>query len=311
MKKENVVIIGAAIVDVLVQGANPKAFETGSWPAQNIRMSIGGDGINEATVLGKLGVPVHLQTMLCDDEAGKIVREHCGKYGISVDGCAVQKEVPTGVNVVLVQENGERNFLTNPNSTLRKLTLEQISMPFLKDTKLLCFASIFVFPYLQNEEMAEIFAAAKAQKITVCADMTKCKNGERVKDIKEALSYIDYLFPNYEEAAMVTGKTDLEEMADEFLQAGVKNVVIKCGRQGCYIKNEKQSLKVPAVSGVTCVDTTGAGDCFAAGFLYGLWKDYEIQQCARLANACGALAVKTLGATEGITGLSQVEALKL
>lgn len=155
--------------------------------------------------------------------------------------------------------------------------------------------------------MAKLFHAAREQGITVCADMTKCKNGEKVADIRKALSYVDYIFPNYEEAALVTGKTELQEIADEFLAAGVKHVMIKCGKDGCFVKSQEISQQVPGVTGVNCLDTTGAGDCFVAGFLYGLWKGRDLVTCAKIANVCGALSVQSLGATEGIRDISQVE----
>lgn len=303
---EKISIIGAAIVDVLVQGASQAVFQTGSAPAKNICMSVGGDAVNEASVLSRLGVPVELQTLLGADMAGELLEHYCEKQGIELRACANGK-IPTGINVVLVDEKGERSFLTNPEGSLRKLSLEHIQMPFAPETKILCFASIFVFPLLKDKEMAEIFRCAKKQGILVCADMTKCKNGERVEDIRETLACIDYLMPNYEEAAMVTGEQKLENIADKLLEAGVKNVIIKCGKQGCFIKNAEKSMQIPAISGVKCVDTTGAGDSFAAGFVYGLWKGYDLRTCAYYANACGAAAVQKLGAAEGIKNLEQIE----
>lgn len=304
--KKKIVIIGAAILDVLVQGADQEVFEKGSWPAEDIRMSVGGDGINEATILRKLGLPVRLQTIIGDDMPGKIVREHCRKYGIDLNE-GNSDGIPTGLNVVLVQKNGERNFLTNPQSTLRKLTKEHIRLPFPKETKIVSFASIFVFPDWKDEELSWLFRLAKEQGAIVCADMTKCKNHETVKDLRKTLPYVDYLLPNYEEAAMLTGETEIGRIADVLLAAGVKNVVIKWGSRGCYIKNGETQLMIPAVLGVDCVDTTGAGDSFAAGFLYGLYQGYSLEQCGKIANACGALAVQKLGAAQGIDNLEQVE----
>lgn len=309
MKRNKIVVVGAAIVDILVRGASPEAFFSGSWPAKDIRMSVGGDGINEASVLGRLGVPVHLETLLSDDEGGVIVRNHCRRNFVEIDEKQMQREAPTGINVVLVEEDGERSFITNPHGTLRELRPEHISLPFPEDAGILSFAGIFIYPHFGNRELAGLFAAAKAQDMTVCADMTKCKNGERVADIADALAYVDYILPNYAEAVQVTGKRELSEIADEFLAAGVKNVVIKCGGDGCYLKNSEMEFQMPAVPGVECVDTTGAGDCFAAGFLYGLWLGLPPEKCARIANICGALSVQSLGATEGIRGIDQIENL--
>ena len=86
MDKNEIVIVGAAIVDVLVSPANESVFKTGSCPADTIHMSIGGDALNEATVLAKLGNSgcprVYLETVIGDDLAGKIVLRHCDIYTV-------------------------------------------------------------------------------------------------------------------------------------------------------------------------------------------------------------------------------------
>lgn len=292
----NIIVIGAAILDVLVTPAEAQVFETGSYPAQDIRIMPGGDGMNEAVVLARLGADVMLETVTGDDMAGNVVRTYCLKNGVALVNKTGKPGLATGINVVLIQKNGERNFLTNSNGSLRKLRLQDIQIPFPDDAKILCFASIFVSPELGNEELVQIFSAAKAQQMTVCADMTKRKRGETLKDIKEALSYVDYLFPNKEEAALVTGETDPVKAADAFYRAGVKHVVIKCGADGCYIKAEDEAGFVPAVENVKCIDTTGAGDSFSAGFVFALSAGKTFRECAEFANQCGAKAVAQIGA---------------
>ena len=300
MKK--VEIIGAAIVDVLVTPADERVFEIGSWPADQIVMTYGGDALNEATVLHKLGGNVHLETLLGSDAAGETVLRRMEQVGLEKSGVRVRDDLSTSVNVVLVKPDGERCFLTNPHASQRKLRLEDIPIPFPADVEILCFASIFVFPLMKTAEMAAVFRQAKEQGILVCADMTKCKNRETTADVAEALQYVDYLFPNDAEAMMLTRKDTVEEAARELLEAGVGTVVIKCGAKGCYIKNKEQESWVPAQENVNRVDTTGAGDSFVGGFLYGLSKGMSLEECAAQANACGAQAVQKVGATTWITG---------
>lgn len=293
-----IVIIGAAIMDVLVRPASPAVFETGMFPAEDIRMSVGADALNEATVLARLGKKVRLETVIGDDEAGRYILGHCTKCGIEVHKDAVRKEYATGINVVLIQEDGARNFLTNSNGTLRKITLQDIHMPFPESAEIVSFASIFVFPDIGTPELKAIFSQAKAQGKVVFADMTKRKKGETVEDLAPALQYIDYLLPNDEEAMLFTGKATAEEAADELERAGVANVVIKAGGRGCYVKNSVYSKWIPAVENVRCLDTTGAGDSFVAGFIYALSEGKDILECAKYANACGAKAVQVIGATQ-------------
>ena len=202
--------------------------------------------------------------------------------------------------MVLIDKAGERHFLTNPKGTLRSLTLGDIHMPFGEEAQIVCFASIFVFPEIGVKELEQIFRQAKSQGKIVCADMTKRKKNETVEEMAPALRYVDYLFPNEEEAMLLTGRDTAEEAAESLRGTGVKHVVIKCGRKGCYIRSKALSAWFPAVSGVECVDTTGAGDSFAAGFVYGLSEGKSLKECAEFANACGAEAVQSVGAAEWI-----------
>lgn len=291
-----ITIIGASIIDILVRPAGAEVFATGSSPAENISMSFGGDALNEAMVLAHLGKKVQLQTVLGNDMQGDMIWNRCEELGIAFQVSCRKNDLRTGINVVLIQENGERSFLTDKNGSLRKLRVEDLNLQFPKSTKIVCFASIFVFPEIGNSQMVQIFSAAKNQGKILCADMTKCKNKETVEDIREALSYLDYLMPNEEEACLLTGCNHAEAAADVLLAAGVGTVVIKCGSRGCLVANSEERYQVPAVSRVKCVDTTGAGDNFAAGFVYGLSQGWNTRKCAEYANACAAKSVEWVGA---------------
>ena len=291
-----ILVIGAAIVDVLARPVGADVFETGSQPVDEICMSTGGDALNEATVLARMGKKVSLCTVLGDDMAGRIIAEHCRDEGIEVEEECIRKEITTGVNIVLVEKDGERNFLTNPHGSLRKLTASDIRLPFPDTIKILSFASIFVSPEMGTPEMETVFRAAKEQGITVCADMTKCKNGERAEDIAPALKYVDYLFANSEEAALLTGGKTPEECAALLAETGAGHVIVKCGAQGCFVCAGERCFHVPAEKTESCVDTTGAGDSFAAGFIWALSEGKPPDECAAYACHCGAQAVMSAGA---------------
>lgn len=297
-QSSKIIIIGASIIDILVRPADAGVFETGSLAAEDIRMSTGADALNEATVLSRLGKRVRLETIIGADRAGDFVQAHCRTEGIELSADCVREDVPTGINVVLIDRAGERHFLTNPASGLRRLTAADIHMPFADDAQIICFASIFVFPQIGVRELEHIFSQAKSQGKIVCADMTKRKRGETAEEMAAALRYVDYLFPNAEEAMLLSGKDTVEEAADCLFETGVKHVVIKSGERGCYLRSREESGWAPAVSGVKCVDTTGAGDSFAAGFLYALSEGKSLRECACFANECGANAVQTVGAAE-------------
>lgn len=312
-KKDRIIVVGAGVVDVLVNPVDASVFEKGSVPVEHIKISTGGDALNESVILARLrkdmgnGDPkISFISLVGTDDAGKTILSCCEREGIDTRFVTVDENQESSVNIVMVQKDGNRSFFTNPKSTLRKLSLEHLPEKFPEDAGILCMASIFVSFMLGNQEYAEIFRRAKAQGMTVCADMTKCKNHEKVTDMKETFSQIDYLFANEEEAGMVTGKSDRDEIADEFLKVGVKHVIMKCGGEGCYVCSEDKRQMFPAVPNVECLDTTGAGDTFAGGFLCALAEGKSLEECAKWGNACGSITVEKVGACTGIQNREQV-----
>ena len=106
---------------------------------------------------------------------------------------------------------------------------------------------------------------------------------------------------------MLSGKEDPNEIADIFLSMGVKTVVIKMGKDGCFIKDEKgEKYLIPTYDKVKAVDTTGAGDSFVAGFLTGHVNGWSLIQCGKFANAVGTHCVMAAGASTGIKSFEQI-----
>ena len=127
-KEAEIIIIGAAIIDILVRPADEAVFRTGSYPAEDIRMSTGADALNEATVLARLGKTVLLDTVIGSDHAGQYLLEHCNREGILLSPDCLRDGMTTGVNVVLVQPDGRRSFLTNERGSLRQLCPNDIHL---------------------------------------------------------------------------------------------------------------------------------------------------------------------------------------
>jgi len=294
------IIIGAAIVDVLAQLVDSRVFAQGSVPAQRIAMHTGGDAMNEACVLAGLGASVRLVGKVGQDAAGDYVLRQCQEYRIGTEFLNRDPSIDTGVNIVLVDGEGERHFITSPNGSLRRLCLEDVPKEALEGGKYLCFASIFVAPAFDHLALQSLFKRAKEQGLILCADMTKCKNGETIEDMRECLSLLDYIFPNYEEACLLTGRSGRDEAADAFLACGVGHVVLKDGARGCLIKTTEERYEIPAYPSAECIDTTGAGDTFTACFLYALGQGMTLPECGRFANAGASICIEQLGAVGGI-----------
>lgn len=306
-KNIDVICVGAAVVDIPLQPVNRDMFEIESFPLQQISMTIGGDAINEATIITRLGHRTALMSMVGKDAVGNFIVEHCEKNGIDHTSVKMRDHIDTSINVGLVTADGERTFVTNRNGSLWKMTLDDVDLSRFGEARLLSLASIFNNPLLDGKALVHIFQEAKKQGMTICADMIKARLGETLDDIREALGYVDYFFPNYDEACMMTGETELEKIADRFLACGIQHVVIKTGKDGCYIKSSDGGvLTVPAMKGITAIDTIGAGDNFASGFITAVLDGKSLKECAEFANVTASISVQSIGATTGVQSKEQV-----
>ncbi|MCD8123106.1 MAG: carbohydrate kinase family protein [Clostridiales bacterium] len=305
--KKEVTVIGNSVVDVLAGPVDVRSLEAGSQPVKETKLSFGGDALNEAVLLSRFGKKVELVSRLGQDEAGTRVMDYLRENGVSVERVMTGKDSPTSVNIVLVDEAGERYFLTNPGSSQRKLTEEDVIRYLDEAADLVSFASIFVSAELDIPAMERVFQRVKSRpgRILV-ADMTKAKHGERLDDLKNLLPWVDYILPNEAETALLTGEQDPYGNAGKLVEAGVGCAVIKCGSQGCLIRTKQETLRIPAFAVPECVDTTGAGDSFAAGFLWGLSEGLSLADCGRFACAAASCSVECMGATDGIHSLGQV-----
>jgi len=121
----------------------------------------------------------------------------------------------------------------------------------------------------------------------------------------------DVTMPNFVELELLTGKTDYRTGADALIGKGTKIVAVKLGGEGCYVTDGRERHLIEAFK-VKVVDTTGAGDAFCAGFLYGILNDKNLFECGRLGNFVASRCVMKMGArtglpyTEDLASLDQV-----
>lgn len=293
-----VIVIGAAIADISLSPVGPEVFSAHSTDLARIPMQVGGDAANEALVLARLGHVPALVSAVGRDALGDWVLRSLEDSG--VDTACVRRcdEMDTGVNIVLVQEGGERRFITSRAGSLRRLALRHIlpALDALAGAKVACLASLFVSHALTLRDTAALFDALKAKGLILCADTTRRKRGETLADVSPVLSRLDYFFPNLDEAALLTGRADPDAIADALLDCGVRHVALKLGGEGCLLKSRAERHRLPARPHTRCVDTTGAGDTFAGAFIAALLEGRPFADCGRFANAAASLCVEQLGA---------------
>lgn len=299
-KKLDVICLGAAIVDIPLQPVSRDIFDIESYPVDRIAMTVGGDAMNEATIISRLGHKTGIISCVGNDAAGNFILNSCTRDHIDIEGISIDENVDTSMNIGLVTADGERTFVTNRNGSLWKTCIDHVDFDKMKQAKILSLASIFNNPLLDGKALVKIFQEAKKEGMIISADMIKPRLGETLDDIKEALSYVDYFFPNFDEACLMTGETEEEKVADVLFNCGVKNVIMKIGKRGCYIRNASGSMIVPAAKGITAIDTIGAGDNFASGFISALLDGKDIRECGIYANCTAAVSVQHVGATTGV-----------
>lgn len=303
MPKRDVLCIGIACVDVLIKGADLTAsFENESIHADSVTMAVGGDAANEAIVLSNLGHDTQLMCGIGSDGVGRFIREYVEKSGVDMKSSIEKQDGESAINLIIVHSDGQRNFI---NSGVPEAACFSPDISSIKDVRVVSMGSLFLPPFHNPDICLKTARAAKEEGAILCADVIVLPDS-RLSQIGDALSYVDYIFPNQEEAQMLTGETILEEIADVFLNYGVKNVIIKTGKDGCYVKNADIEAHVSTYAVPNMIDTTGAGDNFAAGFMSGLLQGMDIIECCRYASGVAAVAIQSFGATTGVKSRQQV-----
>lgn len=303
--EQEVLCIGFCCVDVLIRGFGEIDRSREGIPAEKITMWIGGDAMNEAYVLKHLGNRVKLLTGLADDGAAKFIRAVLDEAGIDYSLSYQMQDSDTTIACPVVFQDAERSIINAGLSDSLRFMIDPATMP---KARVVSLASLFMPPLDKPQQVLEVARQAKANGSIVCADMMWTEGVSNLETFREVWQYIDYFFPNEDEAAKLTGKDDPEEMAKTLLDYGVGCVVIKVGKQGCLATNRKGAILVPPYL-VKAKDTTGAGDNFAAGFITGLMDGQDLKNCCRYANAAASIAIQFDGASTGIRSRAQLDAV--
>ncbi|NMA95740.1 MAG: carbohydrate kinase family protein [Clostridiales bacterium] len=269
-----------------------------------IELHTGGCATNAAIDLIRMGMPVSIVGKVGNDGFGRFLQASLVDEGVDVRGLKMDDDSNTSASIVLVSEDGERSFIhcLGSNATFDE---SDIDYGIIKESKILFVAGALLMPNFDGEPTARVLKWAKDNDIYTVLDTAWDSTGRWMKAIGPCLPYLDLFMPSIEEAKMLTDEDDVDIMADVFLEMGAKNVVIKMGHKGCFIKNHSERYELP-VFDVEVVDTTGAGDAFVAGFITGLLKGWDLKKSGIYANAVGAHCVMEMGASNGIRSLDEI-----
>ena len=303
-RKTDMLCIGVALVDSIIRGFDPEPVSASGYRAASGSLNVGGEAVNHAVAAARLGMKAGILCSLGEDSAGELVLAYLNQAGVNTDLVIRSGEHPTPVTTMFVREDGTRKSITNLAHRYN-FHPEQYTA-FFSDTRAVVLGSLFRAPFDDPGIIVGVLRAAREAGVTVFAD-TKLPNFNvlSLDDLKEALPLIDYITPNEDEARYYTGREEPAEMADVFLGFGVRNVIIKLGADGCYFRNAEEEFRLPPLP-VHAVDSTGAGDCFIAGFASEMLRGSGHEEALRFANACGAVCTTAVGAGTALKSREQV-----
>jgi len=211
---------------------------------------------------------------------------------------------PTSATMVMVESSGERSFIHCPgaNATYAQ---SDVNWEVVDAAPILHIAGPFLMPGFIGKPCADVLCEAKSRGKTITLDTVWDFTGRWMDVLAPSLPYIDYALPSIDEARCITGRDDVRDMAQVFLDHGVKVVGIKQGAEGAYVRTASGDEINAKPFPVKAIDALGAGDAWAAGFLTGLVHGWDLERCAIFANAVGATCVQALGATTGVRSFEE------
>ena len=303
----DVVSVGILVADAM---ANPimKMPDKGKLElVDSIVLYTGGNAATCAINVSKLGLKSAVLGKIGQDGFGRFVDSELRLHGVDTRGLCIDPNSATSASLALVGADGERSFLHCPGAN-GELVEADIDYSVIEDTNLVFLTGAMLMPAFDGLESAKFLKKCKEMGKTTAFDVCWDSKGRWMELVGPCMPYIDYFMPSIEEAIELSGGlTDPEEIADKFLEMGPHTVVIKWGKKGCFIKEKgKKSFVVPTYSRIKAVDTTGAGDSFCSGFLSGLSQGWDIERCAKFANAVGTHCVMASGASTGIKSMAEI-----
>jgi sugar/nucleoside kinase (ribokinase family) len=304
MSVPGILCSGSIVYDTLVHPFDHSAWGTTRW-VQSLEYHVGGNGANTARAMALLGTPVRLLGTVGNDAQAGFILDELKQSGVDTSSI-VQVDAPSAATIVLVNQAGDRQFLHRLGASQEAFNEPVDFTPeLLGDASHYHFASLFVLPNLRVNG-PEILRRARESGLKTSLDTNWDAEGEWMSALEPCLPYLDILFMNEDEALKVTGSNDPATGAGVVLEKGAKAAVMKLGGRGCAIYADGQEFLARAFD-VPVKDTTGAGDCFVAGFLSARQRGASWSEAAEIANAVAALSVQKLGAVAGVLPLEATE----
>jgi sugar/nucleoside kinase (ribokinase family) len=287
--------IGDAALDVIVKMQTE--LHVGSDTSSQISMHGGGAAANTATWLANLGHSVYFSCRLGDDAAGRAIAAEFDQWSIEYHKEFLANE-KTGVVVVLVNNAGERTMFPDSGANSG---IDEKNLPPLAGFDAAFLSGYSLFNPLSTSGVLRMISMIKAANIPLIFDPasvgTMTSFGR--ERVLEMLSVMDIAIMNDDEARFITGKNELND-ALESLTSLVPLVVIKTGSSGAIAQLRGDTLLESKTESIAAIDTTGAGDAFAAGFIPRWLESHDLLESMKAGNEVARRCVAIIGARPSV-----------
>lgn len=259
----------------------------------------GGCGSNVAIGLCTLGVKTALIAKIGLDDAGSLVEDYWNRVGLDQRFIQRVEGAKTGVSVGLIDSRRQPRFVHTPGANAQ-LTAEDININKIAElgARTLHIAGFFVLTGVRDLRLPHVLADARQKGLQTSLDVVNSPWMDQPSILWPCLPNLDIFLCNLREAERLTGRNDPVHAAQALRERGGNAIIVKLGADGCWVESDDWAGQIQSQA-VEAVDTTGAGDAFAAGLLAALSHGENFVNACQQANAAGARIVMSLGATTG------------
>ncbi|HEY1963929.1 MAG TPA: carbohydrate kinase family protein [Acidobacteriaceae bacterium] len=297
-----VLVVGELNVDIVLSGLASPPVLGGEVLAQGMSMVLGSASAIFASGVARLGHPVGFVGKTGDDDFGRFCRDALLHAGISTERLLLSSQ-PTGATIVLSTPS-DRALVTHLGA-IADLGHDDLPQDLFAGFRHLHLTSYFLQHRLRPD-FARLMREAKSAGLTVSFDPNSDPSQNWSPEIWEVIRAADVVFVNESEARALTGAASTSEALSRLAER-TSCAVVKQGSAGATVVRGAETIHVDAF-GVNVVDTTGAGDSFAAGFVHGMLTKRSLGDCLLLANAAGALSATGVGGTAAQPDLETLSA---
>lgn len=256
----------------------------------------GGCASNVAIGLARLGIPTTLVTRVGDDDAADIAAQYWQRAGVDTRYIKRLPGTSTAVCVGLVDDDFQPRFIYTPGAnadiTIDDLPIDELSA---EGYRWFHVSGYFVLPGLLPEDLARHLAKARDSGMQTSLDVVTSPAMQDPSLLWPCLPHLDYFMCNAHEGYRLTGEKEYDLIANVLQQKGAKAILVKLGSDGCFVASGTESYVVESED-VSAVDTTGAGDAFAAGFIAGMLESGDLKHAVLSGSHAGGRIVQQLGA---------------